>query len=88
MQHYVIKFVSDLRQIGGFLCVLRFPPPINWPPWYDYIIVESGVKHHNPKPNLIYDWQVGTFKIVSETVDPNYLSNNANHVYEVLYRDS
>jgi hypothetical protein len=29
VQHYVIKFVSDLRQIGGFLRVLRFPPPIN-----------------------------------------------------------
>jgi hypothetical protein len=28
MQHYVIKFVSDLRQVGGFLRVLRFPPPI------------------------------------------------------------
>jgi hypothetical protein len=27
IQHYVIKFVSDLRQIGGFLQVLRFPPP-------------------------------------------------------------
>ena len=26
--HYVIKIVSDLRQIGGFLRVLRFPPPI------------------------------------------------------------
>jgi hypothetical protein len=26
--HYVIKFVSDLRQVGGFLHVLRFPPPI------------------------------------------------------------
>ena len=25
MQHYVIKFIFDLRQIGGFL---RFPPPI------------------------------------------------------------
>jgi len=25
VQHYVIKFVSDLRQVGGFL---RFPPPI------------------------------------------------------------
>jgi hypothetical protein len=24
IQHYVIKFVSDLRQVGGFL---RFPPP-------------------------------------------------------------
>jgi hypothetical protein len=31
VQHYVIKFVSDLRQIGGFLRVLRFPPPrYNW----------------------------------------------------------
>jgi hypothetical protein len=28
IQHYVIKFVSDLRQVGGFLLVLRFPPPI------------------------------------------------------------
>jgi hypothetical protein len=27
-QHYVIKFVSDLRQVDGFLRVLRFPPPI------------------------------------------------------------
>jgi hypothetical protein len=25
---YVIKLVSDLRQVGGFLWVLRFPPPI------------------------------------------------------------
>ena len=28
IQHYVIKFVSDLRQVGGFLRVLRFPQPI------------------------------------------------------------
>jgi hypothetical protein len=28
VQQYVIKFVSDLRQVGGFLWVLRFPPPI------------------------------------------------------------
>jgi hypothetical protein len=28
IQHYVIKFVSDLRQFGGFLRILRFPPPI------------------------------------------------------------
>ena len=26
IQHYVIKFVSDLQQVGGFLRVLRFPP--------------------------------------------------------------
>ena len=28
IQQYVIKFVSDLRQVGGFHWVLRFPPPI------------------------------------------------------------
>jgi hypothetical protein len=27
IQHYVIKLVSDLRQVGGFLRVLWFPPP-------------------------------------------------------------
>ena len=28
IQQYAIKCVSDLRQFGGFLRVLRFPPPI------------------------------------------------------------
>jgi hypothetical protein len=28
MQHFVIKFASDLRQVGGFPRVLRFPPAI------------------------------------------------------------
>jgi hypothetical protein len=28
IQHHGIKFVSDLRQVGGFLRVLRFRPPI------------------------------------------------------------
>ena len=28
VQHYVIKVVSDLRQVSGFLRVLQFPPKI------------------------------------------------------------
>ena len=28
IQHYVIKVVNDLRQVCGFLRILRFPPPI------------------------------------------------------------
>jgi hypothetical protein len=28
IQHYVRKFVSDFRQVGGFLLVPHFPPPI------------------------------------------------------------
>jgi len=32
LQQYVIKFVSDLGQVGGFLLVLRFPPPMKLTP--------------------------------------------------------
>jgi hypothetical protein len=28
IQHYVIKFVNELRHVTSFLRVLRFPPPI------------------------------------------------------------
>jgi hypothetical protein len=28
IQHYVIQFVSNLQQAGGFLRVFLFPPPI------------------------------------------------------------
>jgi len=28
IQHYVIKFVSDFRQVSGFFWALWFPPPI------------------------------------------------------------
>ena len=46
IQHYVKKFVSDLRQVGDCLRVLRFPPSIK-------LTVESGVKHHRPTEKLI-----------------------------------
>jgi hypothetical protein len=32
IQHYVMKFASDLRHVSGFLWLLRFPPPINLTP--------------------------------------------------------
>ena len=28
IQHYVITFISDLRQVGSFFLVLRFPTPL------------------------------------------------------------
>jgi hypothetical protein len=42
IQHYVIKFVSDLRQVGCFLRVLQFPPPIK--PETPYNITEILLK--------------------------------------------
>ena len=45
---YDKDFQSDLRQVGGFLQVLPFPPRCNWK------IVESGVKPHNPERLWFY----------------------------------
>ena len=46
MENYIMKFVSDLWQVGGFLRVLGFPHQYNWPPQYNWNIVESVVKNH------------------------------------------
>ena len=40
IQHYVIKFVCDLRKDGGFL------HHENWPQRYNCNIVEGSVKHY------------------------------------------
>jgi hypothetical protein len=51
IQHYVIKFVSDLRQIRDFLRVLQFPPPIKLTATIYLKYFESGVENHTPIPN-------------------------------------
>ena len=45
IQYYVIKFVCGLQQVGGFLRLFWFPPPIKLTT--KIYIVESGDKHHN-----------------------------------------
>ena len=51
IQHYVIKSVSDLQQVCGFL---RFTPPIKLTATiYNWNIVESSIKHHKPKQECI-----------------------------------
>jgi monomeric isocitrate dehydrogenase len=53
VKHYVIKFVSGRSVIfSGFSDFLYQK---NWLPRYSWNIVESGVNHHNPNPNLHYD---------------------------------
>jgi hypothetical protein len=50
---YVIKFVSDLRQVSGFLQVFRFFPPKKLTATTDIteILLKVDVKHHNPNPS-------------------------------------
>jgi hypothetical protein len=49
VQHYVIKIVIDLRQVSGFLRVLRFPPPIKLTAT---IYVDSGIKQHQTNKHV------------------------------------
>ena len=50
----------------------------NWPPWYHWNIVESGVKHHNPKPSpYFYHNLQNNFKMEYD-VHFNYISILAN----------
>jgi hypothetical protein len=45
VKHYVIiKFLSDLRRVGGFLRVFWFPPPIKLTARNNRNIVKNGVK--------------------------------------------
>ena len=43
LQYYVKQFVSDLLQVGGFIRVLRFPPPIKLTSTIYWNIDERGV---------------------------------------------
>jgi hypothetical protein len=55
IQHYVIKFVSDLRQFGVFLRVLRFPPPIKLTSMHDIteILLKVAQTPYETKPVTI-----------------------------------
>jgi hypothetical protein len=51
--YYVIKFVSDLRQVGGFLSVLRFAPPIKLTATITEILLKvalNTIKPNQSKP--------------------------------------
>ena len=50
IQHYMIKFFSDLRHAGGFLLAFRFPPTNKLTAMISWNIVESGVKRYNRNP--------------------------------------
>jgi hypothetical protein len=59
IQHYVIKFFSNLRQVDGFLRVLRFPPPVKltngcFPVIANIMVMQLWVTCHVPIRNHVY----------------------------------
>jgi hypothetical protein len=51
IQHYVIKFVSDLRQVSGFLQEIHFPSPIKTD---RHNITEVATNTNTPNPYTGY----------------------------------
>ena len=49
VQHYVMKFVSDLRQVSGFLWVIWFPPPIKLTSVLNMPVLSIYPEHGNPQ---------------------------------------
>ena len=45
---YMIKFISDLQQVVIFSWYSGFLHQWNWPPRYNWNIVESDMKRHSP----------------------------------------
>jgi hypothetical protein len=66
-------FKLFLRQIGGFVRVLRFTPTIKLTPRYNWNFVESGIKHHKPKPKpnptSLYVWCLLTTPIKKKKIN-------------------
>ena len=52
IQHYAIKFVIDLRHVGGFLWILRFPPQIKLT---STILLTMALDTIYPSPYILID---------------------------------
>jgi hypothetical protein len=80
IQHYVIKFVSDLRQVGGFYTQCQFKPiqedivclmvfnatfnNISVISWQSDLLVEVTRENHRP---VASHWQTLSHNVVSST---------------------
>jgi hypothetical protein len=62
IQHYVITFVSDLRQVGGFRRVLRFLLPIKLTVTIQTLLDNAvlSTHRHERDSNSQHNWCTGT----------------------------
>ena len=66
---YNINLVTDLRKVGGFLrVILRFPPPTRLTTRYNWTILESGFKLHNPSKGGTWHFDYHTYTNVQRWV--------------------
>ena len=80
IQHYVRTFASDLRQVGSFLPVLRFPPPITMTStiWLTEILLKVALNTITKTP-FFFRYMITT---AQRTISLHYVICN---VYTITY---
>ena len=81
----MIKFVTDLWQVGGFYRVFRFPQPIKLTAMTCWNIIESGVKHHSPNHNPL-DWLIVYYLTYSGKYVMHIQDEKRSTKYSKIYR--
>jgi hypothetical protein len=62
IQHYVIKFISNLQQVGGFLRILRFPPPKKLGRLLFLFEHRYPITIQNWQSNIRDSWTIGEYR--------------------------
>jgi hypothetical protein len=81
VQHYVIRFVSELRPVGGFLLVLRFPLPIKLTArmaLIAYVVVNPTTIRWRPLEKPLLHWQHSA-QDTEERQTKNIVESGAKH---------
>jgi hypothetical protein len=89
VQHYVIKLVSDLRQVCGFIRVLRFPPPIKPTTMiFNWNIVGSDVNTFKPaktNTNLYFLNLFEFLKMIDWLIFKTNFGSSLKMTYNIIY---
>ena len=84
IQHYVIKVVSNLRQVGGFSPVSS----TNTTDRHDITtcnIAQSGVKHHNPNQPISYELDQAYFMASVLLIRLDTSCTNLHLLHDIYY---
>jgi hypothetical protein len=80
IQHYVIRFVSDLGQVGGFLRVLRFHPPITLTATIRY---HQWIKLHTVISKVIFNCCNKSVNALFQSLKPSLRVQSQQRDYNV-----
>jgi hypothetical protein len=62
------NIASDLRRVAGFLYVLRFPLPMNWPPRYYWMLLKVALNTNHLRQSRHPLWSTARFSVLQPNI--------------------